>query len=348
MVRRRLRREPVAYILGRKGFRRIELAVDRRVLIPRPETELLVEVALELEPGTVLDVGTGSGAIALAIADELPGRGRRHRHSSGARVARQNAGRLGLGGRVASSRHRCPHGRFDLLVANLPYVTEGEWEGLEPEIRDLSRAARSCRGRRARGDRACSASGRAVRRPRRRRSRSGTAGRGGRGAGAPGRIRRPRSRRDLAGIAGGRGGSLDDRDRLGRARRRGTPLTALESYVGGGGVAVFPADGLYGFACDPLQRRSHPRSTGSRAGTGKPSAVLFFSPLPCASCWQLAPDRAASARCCPARSRWWWRNPKQRYPLACRETPNDSGFRLIEGPLAGGRAPVFQTSANYR
>ena len=71
MVRRRVRREPVAYILGRKGFRGIELAVDPRVLIPRPETELLVEVALELAPATVLDVGTGSGAVALAIADDL-------------------------------------------------------------------------------------------------------------------------------------------------------------------------------------------------------------------------------------------------------------------------------------
>ena len=73
MVRRRVRREPVAYILGSKGFRRIELAVDGRVLIPRPETELLVELALEVEPRAVLDVGTGSGAIALAVADELPG-----------------------------------------------------------------------------------------------------------------------------------------------------------------------------------------------------------------------------------------------------------------------------------
>ena len=68
-VRRRVAREPVAYILGRKGFRRIELAVDPRVLIPRPETELLVEVALELAPRRVLDVGTGSGAVALSVAD---------------------------------------------------------------------------------------------------------------------------------------------------------------------------------------------------------------------------------------------------------------------------------------
>jgi len=67
-VRRRLRREPIAYILGRCGFRRIELSVDRRVLIPRPESELLVELALEIKPCTVLDVGTGSGAIALAVA----------------------------------------------------------------------------------------------------------------------------------------------------------------------------------------------------------------------------------------------------------------------------------------
>ena len=68
-VRRRLRREPLAYITGRKGFRGIELAVDPRALIPRPETELLVDVALELAPATLLDVGTGSGAVALAVAD---------------------------------------------------------------------------------------------------------------------------------------------------------------------------------------------------------------------------------------------------------------------------------------
>ena len=110
MVRRRLRREPVAYILGRKGFRQIELAVDRRVLIPRPETELLVELALELRPRRVLDVGTGSGAIALAVADELPDCEVVATDTSAAalEVARANAERLGLAERVELRRGDAP------------------------------------------------------------------------------------------------------------------------------------------------------------------------------------------------------------------------------------------------
>ena len=138
LVRRRVRREPVAYILGRKGFRRIELAVDRRVLIPRPETELLVEVALELEPATVLDVGTGSGAVALAIAQELPAARVVATATSleALALARSNALRLGLGQRVRFEPGTLPAGQFDLLVANLPYVTEAEWRGLEPELRE--------------------------------------------------------------------------------------------------------------------------------------------------------------------------------------------------------------------
>jgi release factor glutamine methyltransferase len=138
MVRRRLRREPVAYILGRKGFRNIELAVDPRVLIPRPETELLVELTLELRPRRVLDMGTGSGAIALAIADELPGCEVLATDTSGAalEVARANAERLGLAERVELHDTMLPLDppRLDLIVANLPYIAEHEWAGLEPEV----------------------------------------------------------------------------------------------------------------------------------------------------------------------------------------------------------------------
>ncbi len=138
MVRRRLRREPVAYIVGGRGFRRIELAVDRRVLIPRPETELLVELALELEPATALDVGTGSGAVALALAEELPGCRVTATDTSTAalEVARANAARLGLAAPVEFLEGTLPPGpvEFDLVLANLPYVAEGDWPSLQPEI----------------------------------------------------------------------------------------------------------------------------------------------------------------------------------------------------------------------
>jgi release factor glutamine methyltransferase len=137
MVRRRLRREPVAYIVGRRGFRHLELAVDPRVLIPRPETELLVELALELRPASVLDVGTGSGAVALAIAAELSECAVTATDTSpGAlEVAAANAERLGLAERVRFLAGTVPDGEaFDLLLANLPYVAESEWGSLQPEV----------------------------------------------------------------------------------------------------------------------------------------------------------------------------------------------------------------------
>jgi release factor glutamine methyltransferase len=138
LVERRASREPVAYLLGRRAFRRIELAVDPRVLIPRPETELLVEVALELPPGAhVHDVGTGSGAVALAIAHERPDLGVTASDASAAAVAvaRANARRLGLpvGLSVAAGLPAEAAGA-DLVVANLPYVAEEEMDGLAPEI----------------------------------------------------------------------------------------------------------------------------------------------------------------------------------------------------------------------
>jgi release factor glutamine methyltransferase len=137
MVRRRLRREPVAYILGSKGFRGIEVSVDQRVLIPRPESELLVEVALEFAPGAVLDVGTGSGAVGLAIATELEDSEVTATDTSPAALdlARANARRLGLEDRVRFVAGSVPEGEaFDLAVANLPYVAVGERASLAPEI----------------------------------------------------------------------------------------------------------------------------------------------------------------------------------------------------------------------
>ena len=135
-VRRRVAREPVAYILGRKGFRRIELAVDARVLIPRPETELLVEVALALARGArVHEVGTGSGAVALALRDERPDLRVSASDASAAAVeaARANAARLDLPVELQVARGLPPE-RFDLVLANLPYVSEAEWPRLQPEI----------------------------------------------------------------------------------------------------------------------------------------------------------------------------------------------------------------------
>jgi release factor glutamine methyltransferase len=138
-VRRRARREPIAYIIGHKPFRNIDLMVDSRVLIPRPETELLVEVALELAPhgARVHDVGTGSGAVALALKDERPDLAvsGSDRSPPAVDVARRNAERLALDVEFAIETGP-PTGEYDLVVANLPYVRDDEWNTLAPEIRE--------------------------------------------------------------------------------------------------------------------------------------------------------------------------------------------------------------------
>jgi release factor glutamine methyltransferase len=139
-IRRRVQREPVAYILGRQPFRHISLELDRRVLIPRPETELLVECAVEMEEGAwVHDLGTGSGAVALAVASERPDMRVTGSDASAAAVdvARANCSRLGLrvGFLVASDWPPPRAFSPDLVVANLPYVREDEWARLQPEIR---------------------------------------------------------------------------------------------------------------------------------------------------------------------------------------------------------------------
>ncbi len=133
---RRRNREPVAYIVGRQGFRWLDLHVDKRVLVPRPETEHLVEAALGLPEGArVADVGTGSGAVALALKSERPDLqvvGTDISEDALA-VARGNAARLGLDVTFVAGDLLAPApGPLDAVVSNPPYVREGE--RLPPDV----------------------------------------------------------------------------------------------------------------------------------------------------------------------------------------------------------------------
>jgi release factor glutamine methyltransferase len=138
LIARREAGEPVAYIVGRRFFADIELLVDRRVLVPRPDTETLYEQAVAYAPvgGRVHDVGTGSGAVALAVARARPDLTVTASDVSpdAVEVARQNAARLGLPVAIEVA-DGLPPGEYDLVVANLPYVREDEWAGLARDIR---------------------------------------------------------------------------------------------------------------------------------------------------------------------------------------------------------------------
>jgi release factor glutamine methyltransferase len=135
---RRAQREPVAYILGTKGFRTIDLLVDSRVLIPRPETEHLVEAALELPPGArVADVGTGSGAVALALKAERPDLDVLATDASpeALAVAHANAQRLGLDVELLEGDLLEPvEGPLDAVLSNPPYVADADRATLAPDI----------------------------------------------------------------------------------------------------------------------------------------------------------------------------------------------------------------------
>jgi release factor glutamine methyltransferase len=142
LLERRGRREPLAYVLGEWGFRGLTLRTDPRALVPRPETELVVERCLALLVGReaphVLDVGVGSGAIALALAHEHPGA-----RVTGVDVdpaalalARENAARTGVTVELRAGGFEAAAEGWDLVVSNPPYVAPGELEALEPEVRE--------------------------------------------------------------------------------------------------------------------------------------------------------------------------------------------------------------------
>ncbi len=124
---------------------------------------------------------------------------------------------------------------------------------------------------------------------------------------------------------------------------------ALERTIATGGVAVFPADGLYGLACDPLDAAAIARVHALKGrDDGKPSAVMYFSPLAMRELVAGLGPRAAAAVAAllPGPVTLVLANPARRYPFACREDRERLGVRLIEGPLAGAMCPLFQTSAN--
>ncbi|RMF42506.1 MAG: peptide chain release factor N(5)-glutamine methyltransferase [Deltaproteobacteria bacterium] len=142
-VRRRARREPLQYIVGHCEFWSLRFRVEPGVLIPRADTEVLVEEALArmADTGTLLDVGTGSGCIALSLLHE-----RQNWHGLGLdcseealRIARANAAALGLAGRIDLARGELtmlPEGPFDLIASNPPYIPAADLADLMPEVRD--------------------------------------------------------------------------------------------------------------------------------------------------------------------------------------------------------------------
>jgi len=137
----------------------------------------------------------------------------------------------------------------------------------------------------------------------------------------------------------------DDPDGVAAAEAR----SELERVVAGGGVVLFPADGVYGLGCDPLSSGAIERIHALKGrDDGKPSAILYFSPL---AMRELLPSlgprtREAIGMLLPGPLTLVVANPERRYPLACREDPERLGIRLIDGPLAGAACPLFQTSAN--
>ena len=263
-ARRRTQREPVAYILGRKGFRRIELEVDPRVLIPRPETEHVVEAALDLPQGVrVVDVGTGSGAIALALADERPDLRvvGTDVSADALAVARANGGAArastssSAGGRPAGRRLRADRrGRLE------PAVRRRRHERCRPRSPATSRPWRCTAATTG------STSTGAWRRPAPASRSSPSRSPGWQAEAVAGLLRRGLSDRGASATSPGSSASSSGGD------------DAFERCIAGGGVVVFPADTVYGLACDPETSGAVARLYELKGRPpDKPAAVMFFA-----------------------------------------------------------------------
>ena len=144
LIDRRAAREPSAYIIGKKNFMSLDFIVDRSVLIPRPETELLAENVLKSKvqsPKSILDIGTGSGVIAVCLARYLPDAKVIGIDTSAEAlaIAQKNAERHQVADRcqfMRSDLFSNIKGKFNLIVSNPPYIPSADFEGLEPEVRD--------------------------------------------------------------------------------------------------------------------------------------------------------------------------------------------------------------------